>query len=122
MLPLLQQCYDAASSAKSLAQAVKSSDAAPLNITISNSINIALLISPFSELFRAYPGVHLKISRGSPTTVTEALKNGHAELAVAGPLSQSWGRIDTWRLFEEDVELVVNSEHPLARRNRRTYR
>jgi DNA-binding transcriptional LysR family regulator len=117
MLPLLQQCYDAASSAKSLARAVKSSDVAPLNIIISNSINIALLIAPFSELFRAYPGVHLKISRGSPTAVSETLKNGHAEIAVAGPLSQNWERIDIWHLFDEDVEVVVNSEHPLARRN-----
>jgi DNA-binding transcriptional LysR family regulator len=117
MLPLLQQCYDAASSAKSLAKAVKSSDVAPLNVAISNSINIALLVSPFSELFRAYPGVHLKISRGSPSAVTDALKNGNAELAIAGPLGQAWERIDTWPLFDEEIELVVNSEHPLARRN-----
>jgi DNA-binding transcriptional LysR family regulator len=117
MLPFLQQCYDAASSAKSLAKAVKSSDVAPLNVTISNSINIALMISPFSELFRAYPGVHLKISRGAPTIVVEALKNGDAELAIAGPLGQAWDRIDTWPLFDEEIELVVNSEHPLGRRN-----
>ena len=32
MLPLLQQCYDAATSAKSLAKAVQSSDVAPLNV------------------------------------------------------------------------------------------
>ena len=117
MQPLLQQCYDAASSAKSLAKAVKSSDVAPLNVTISNSINIALLVSPFSELFRAYPGVHLKISRGSPATVVAALKDGGAELAIAGPLGQAWDRIDIWPLFDEEIELVVNSEHPLGRRN-----
>ncbi|TIS54159.1 MAG: LysR family transcriptional regulator [Mesorhizobium sp.] len=117
MLPLLQQCYDAASSAKSLAKAVKSSDVAPLKVAISNSINIALLISPFSELFRAYPGVHLKISRGAPMIVVEALKIGDAELAIAGPLGQAWDRICTWPLFDEEIELVVNSEHPLGRRN-----
>lgn len=117
MLPLLQQCYDAATSAKSLAKAVKSSDVAPLNVAISNSINIALLVSPFSELFRAYPGVHLKISRGSPTVVLEALKSGDAELAIAGPLGHAWERIDTWPLFDEEIELAVNSEHPLGRRN-----
>jgi DNA-binding transcriptional LysR family regulator len=117
MLPLLQQCFDAASSAKSLAKAVKSRDVAPLNVTISNSINIALLVSPFSELFRAYPGVHLKISRGSPAVVVEALKDGAAEIAIAGPLGHAWDRLDRWPLFDEKIELVVNSEHPLARRN-----
>ena len=117
MLPLLRQCYDAAISAKSLARAVNSSDVAPLNVTISNSINIALLVSPFSELFRAYPGVHLKISRGSPMVVVEALKEGNAELAIAGPLGHACGRIDAWPLFDEEIELAVNSEHPLGRRN-----
>ncbi|TIW82629.1 MAG: LysR family transcriptional regulator, partial [Mesorhizobium sp.] len=115
MLPLLQQCYDAATSAKSLAKAVQSSDVAPLNVTISNSINIALLVSPFTELFRAYPGAHLKIQRGSPAAVIEALKNGEVELAVAGPLGQAWDRLDTWPLFQEGI--AVNSDHPLARRN-----
>ncbi|MFD2055829.1 LysR family transcriptional regulator [Mesorhizobium calcicola] len=100
MLPLLQQCYEAANSAKSLAKAVQSSDVAPLNVTISNSVNIALLVSPFTELFRAYPGVHMKISRGSPTTVVEALKNGDVELAVAGQLGAAWDRLDTWPLSE----------------------
>ncbi|MDX8511154.1 LysR family transcriptional regulator [Mesorhizobium captivum] len=117
MLPLLQQCYDAAISAKSLAKAVQSSDVAPLNVTISNSINIALLVSPFTELFRAYPGVHLKINRGSPADVVDALKDGNVELAVAGPLGQAWDRLDMWPLFQEGIELAVNSDHPLARRN-----
>jgi DNA-binding transcriptional LysR family regulator len=61
--------------------------------------------------------VHLKISRGSPTAVIDALKNGEVELAVAGPLGQAWDRLDTWPLFQEGIELVVNSDHPLARRN-----
>ncbi|RAZ92444.1 LysR family transcriptional regulator [Mesorhizobium hawassense] len=117
MLPLLQQCYDAATSAKSLAKAVQSSEVAPLNVTISNSVNIALLVSTFTELFRAYPGVHLKINRGSPGAVIEALKEGQAELAVAGPLGQAWDRLDVWPLFQEGIELAVNADHPLARRN-----
>src|SRR5215468_1788566 len=74
MLPLLQQCFEAAVSAKSLAKAVKSSDVAPLAVAISNSINIELLVSPFSELFRAYPGVHLKLRRGGPAQIIEILK------------------------------------------------
>jgi DNA-binding transcriptional LysR family regulator len=117
MLPLLQQCYEAAISAKSLAKAVKSSDVAPLNVAVSNSINIALLVSPFSELFRAYPGVHLKIRRSSPTGIIETLKQGDAELAVAGPLGDGWDRLDTWPLFDEGIELVVNFDHPLGRKN-----
>src|SRR5262249_18367187 len=40
------------------------------------------------------------------------------EIAVAGPLGGSWDRLDAWRLFDENYELVVNKKHPLAGRNR----
>ena len=38
-------------------------------------------------------------------------------MAVAGVLGQAWDRLDAWPLFQEGIELVVNSDHPLARRN-----
>ncbi|TGS21784.1 LysR family transcriptional regulator, partial [Mesorhizobium sp. M2D.F.Ca.ET.185.01.1.1] len=34
-----------------------------------------------------------------------------------GPLGQAWDRLDVWPLFQEGIELAVNSDHPLARRN-----
>jgi DNA-binding transcriptional LysR family regulator len=117
MLPLMQQCYDAALSAKSLAKAVKSSEIAPLSIGISNSINIELLVSPFSELFRAYPGAQLKIRRGGPKEIVTLLKEGKTELGVAGPLGDTWERFDAWMMFEEEIELVVNAGHRLGSRN-----
>ncbi len=117
MLPLMQQCFDAALSAKSLAKAVQSNDVAPLSIGISNSINIELLVSPFSELFRAYPGAQLKIRRGGPREIVTLLKDGEAELGVAGPLGDTWERLEAWTMFEEEIELVVNAGHRLGSRN-----
>ncbi|MEE2690298.1 MAG: LysR family transcriptional regulator [Pseudomonadota bacterium] len=119
MLPLMQQCFDAATSAKALAKAVQSSDIAPLSIAISNSVNISLLVSPFSELFRAYPGAQLKIRRGSPREIVDLLKDGEAEIAIAGPLGDAWERLDRWPMFSEEIELVVNADHPLGARNDR---
>ena len=74
MLPLLQQCYDAAVSAQNLAKAVQSSDVAPLNLGLSRSINMAAFMQPMSELFRAYPGVELKIRRGSGEAIHDMLR------------------------------------------------
>jgi DNA-binding transcriptional LysR family regulator len=117
MLPLMQQCHQAALTAKSLARAVKSSGVAPLPIVVSNSVNIELLVGPFTELFRAYPGAQIKIRRGRPGDVVEALKQGEADLAIAGPLGEAWERLDSWPLFEEPVDLAVNIAHRLAGRN-----
>jgi len=117
MLPLMQQCYDAAISARNLARAVKSSEVAPLSLAVSNSINISLFLPTISELFRAYPGLRMKIRRGSADEIGELLKAGEADLAIAGPLGAIWDRLDDWPLFSEPFELVFNRDHALSRRN-----
>jgi DNA-binding transcriptional LysR family regulator len=117
MMPLMQQCYDAAVSAQSLAKAVKSSSVAPLAIAISSSVNISTFMPLISELFRAYPGLQLKVRRGNSAEIGEILKCGDAELAIAGPLGDIWDRLDRWPLFDEPIELVFHRDHGLARRN-----
>jgi DNA-binding transcriptional LysR family regulator len=116
MLPMLQQCYDAAVSAKSLAKAVQDSDLAPLNIVVSNCVNIAVLARFFAELIKACPAVELKVRRGPASAVTAALKNGEADVGIAGPI-ENWERLDSWALFREPVELAVNAQHRLGRQN-----
>lgn len=116
MLPMLQQCYDAAVSAKSLAKAVNDSRLAPLNVAVSHCINVAVLAHIFAELTRAFPGVELKLRRGTSSSVLEALRNGAVDIAIAGPLA-TWERLDSWQLFREPVEVAVGAAHRLGRQN-----
>ncbi len=117
MLLPMQQCYDAAASAQALARAVKSSNVAPLSLGITLSINISAFMPTISELFRAYPGLQLKIRRGSSSDIEKLLKDGDVDLAIAGPLGEVWGRLDRWPLFVEPIELAFRRDHALARRN-----
>jgi len=114
MLPMLQQCYDSAITAKSLAQSMKSGAIAPLAIALSVTVNIMLLISFLSELVRAFPGLELRFYRGTNNEVAELLKKGEVEVAIAGPLDGAWERLDSWPLFTEPYRLVVASDHRLA--------
>src|SRR5271167_1036734 len=107
MLPLMQQCYDAAMSARTLARAVKSNDVAPLSVAVSRTVNMATFVGPLSQMFAAYPGAHLKIRRGDAVEVSTLLKDGAAELVIAGPLGDNWERLDVWELFEEPYVLLV---------------
>ncbi len=116
MQPMLQQCYDAALSAKTLAKAVQGSEIVPMSIAVANCVNTAVLARCFAEVARTYPGVELHIRRGPPSVVVAALKNGEADMAIAGPL-EAWERLDEWPLFREPVELVIGPDHPLARSN-----
>jgi DNA-binding transcriptional LysR family regulator len=118
MLPLLTQCYDSALAAKALASSYRKGSTAPLRLALSHTINLALLVPALTELIKAFPGLELQFFRGSACEIVERLKAGDSELAVAGPLGQSWERLDAWPLFDEGYELVVSKAHPFARRNR----
>jgi DNA-binding transcriptional LysR family regulator len=117
MLPLMQQCYESALSAKTLARALNAGETTSLAIAISRSVNLALLTAPLGELARVCPGVQLRLGRGSGADIAELLKRGEAEFALAGPLDQVWQRLDAWPLFTEPFELIVHRGHRLAGRN-----
>lgn len=117
MLPLLQQCFDSANSARSLARAVRSSDVAPLALGVMHGISLATLVPIVAELFRAFPGAQLRIRRGTGSEMVTLLKEGAVDLAVASPLDSEWERLDAWRLFDDAFALVVHREHRLGRNN-----
>jgi DNA-binding transcriptional LysR family regulator len=114
MLPLLQQCYDSALSAKKLASSFKAGEAATLTLALSQTVPMALLVEPLQELVRTFPRIELKFLRGRHPDITEILKKGEASLAVAGPLGESWDRLDSWQLFSEPFEALLHHDHALA--------
>ena len=118
VLPMLRQSYDAALTAKTMAASIQQGKAPPLSVAISQTVALGPFTSPLRELSRAFPGLQLKLYRGSGGEVTEYLKSGTAELAIAGPLGDAWSRLDTYPLFEEPFVLVVSRTHGLAGRNK----
>ncbi len=116
MLPFMQQCYDSALQAKSLATSMKSGAVAPLSIALSTAVNIGLIVPFLTELVRVFPGLELRFQRGTGEQVAEALKKGEAEVALAGALGETWDRLDAWPLFTEPYRLAVGKQHPLASR------
>lgn len=45
------------------------------------------------------------------------LKNGDVDLAIGGPMGESWDRLETWPMFSEAFDLVVGVDHPLTMHN-----
>lgn len=117
MLPHLQQCYDSAATAKDLASSIKSGAVAPISIALSTAINLALLVPRLKELVRVFEGLELRFVRGSTSDVAEALKKGDADIAVSGPLRDTWDRFDSWPLFTERFCLAANKDDRLSNRS-----
>jgi DNA-binding transcriptional LysR family regulator len=117
MLPMLRQCYDTALSAKMVAASIKEGEAAPLSISISQTVPLTPFVPKLQELSRAFPGLQLKLWRGPTCELIERLKSGISDMAIAGPLDETWSRLDAFPLFEEPFDLVVSSLHNLAARS-----
>ena len=122
MLPMLRQCYETALTAKMVAASIRKGERAPLSVAVSQTVALKPFTPLLRELSRAFPGLQLKLRRGSGSEVAEYLKSGTAELAIAGPLGEAWSRLDAFPLFEEPFDLVVSRTHRLAGRNRAEFK
>ena len=116
MLPMLRQCYEAAATAKTVAASINIGNIAPLTMAVSRAVALSPFAPTLRELSRALPGLQLKLRRGSSGEAVESLKAGSVELAIAGPFSEEWSRLDAFPLFEEPFDLVVAETHRLAAR------
>jgi DNA-binding transcriptional LysR family regulator len=114
MLPLLKQCYESAISARSLASAIKKGEVGSLRLALSRTIDPSLVIPHVVELGKLFEGLELRILRGTSNEVLEYLKQGEVELGIAAKIGDEWERLDSWSLFTEDFQLIVNSMHALA--------
>ena len=122
MLPMLRQSYETAQAAKMLAASIRNGEAAPLSVAVSHTIALSQFTATLRELSRAFPGLQLKLQRGSGSEVAEYLKSGAADLAIAGPLGEPWLRLDELPLFEEAFGLVVGRTHRLAGRDQAEFK
>jgi DNA-binding transcriptional LysR family regulator len=114
MHPLLKQCYDAATGARSLASSFKSGEIGALRIALTHSVDLSLLIPFLNEVKRQFNRLEFKFLRGNSHEVGEMLKKGEAELGIAAELDKDWERLDAWPLFTEDFKLVLSRQHRLA--------
>ena len=117
MLPLLQQCHDSALTAKRLADKVTKGEVGGLALAVSRSLDLDQVLGFLAEIERCFPGLRLKLRRGTGAEIAEMLKTGEVDLAIAGPIGERWDRLETWPIFTESFDLVVGVDHPLAMSN-----
>ena len=79
-----------------------------LKIAVSSSVELGLIMSPVTELKKHLSDLELKIMRAPGAQVTEFLKSGDAELAIAAAIGDAWDRLDRWPLFEEPFDLFLS--------------
>lgn len=116
MQPLLTQCYESAMGARSLADAIKKRAVGSLTVIFSRSVDLEPIAAPLAALQTQFGRLQLRLLRGLRDEITETLKEGEADLAIAATLEDTWDRLDHWPLYEEPFVLVVSPGHRLANR------
>ncbi len=117
MLPLMEQCYASALAAKQMATSINQGDLASLTIAVPITLNIELLVPCLKELVQGMCGLTLKFLRGTSSDVSDQLKKGGAEVAVAPVIPERWERFESWPLFTESYCLVVAKTHPISKQS-----
>ena len=69
MHPLLQQCFEAASGARSLAASLKSGDVGALRIALTHSIDLSLLIPYLDQIKRQFNRLEFRFLSGDSRQV-----------------------------------------------------
>src|SRR5205807_754089 len=110
----LQRCYEASLNAKAMARDYLKEGHAPLNIAMARTVEMDFLLPMLGELARAYPKIEIKITRAPPHEISEKLKTGEAELAISGPLTDAWERLEARKLYEQKFGLLINHDHRLS--------
>jgi DNA-binding transcriptional LysR family regulator len=116
VLPMLRQCYETAVSAKSVAASMRNGDVVPLSLALSHTIGLKPFEPMLQKLSRVFPGLQLKLLRGSRNEVVEYLKSGAAEIAIAGPLGEVSPRLDVFPMFDQPCEVGMCPDHRLSTR------
>jgi DNA-binding transcriptional LysR family regulator len=114
MLPFLQQCFNAAAEARSVATSFKAGEVGALKLALSRTVDLTLLLPFLNEMSRVFKGIEFRFLRGTAQEISELMKKGDAELGLAAMRSDDWDRLDAWPLFEEPFDLAVAADHPLA--------
>jgi DNA-binding transcriptional LysR family regulator len=114
VLPHLEQTFDAAEAATSLASSIGRAEITPLVIGVAHGVASPVLDEILGSLASALPGLTIDLRGGTSDQLVElSLKGGMDLLLIALPDAVP-DRLETWPLFTQTYKMAVGSGHPLA--------
>lgn len=107
VLPHLEQTYEAAEAATSLASSIGRAEVTPLVIGVADGLNLPVLDEILAALVTTLPALTIDLRSGSSEQLLDnALKGGIDLLIVAQP-EQAPDRLETWPLFTQHYAVAV---------------
>jgi DNA-binding transcriptional LysR family regulator len=114
LLPLIEQTYNAAESAKALALGFRQRTDAPLRLGIGCTISAELVAPILGELQQRIAGFELGLSQAGSDSLLRQLLDGTIDAAIVVEPERIPERINRWPLFAERYVLACPAGHRLA--------
>jgi DNA-binding transcriptional LysR family regulator len=114
VLPHLEQTYEAAEAATSLASSIGRAEVTPLVIGVAHGLASPVLDGILGSLAEALPGLTVELRSGTSDQLIEMSLKGALDLlliALPDPMPE---RLETWPLFAQCYQIAVWSGHKLA--------
>ena len=114
MQPHLERTYEAAQSAKQLAQGFKKGEIAHLRLGVTNSVSSHVLTNVLTRVHEGVPNFELSMAAGGQADIVGEAIEGELDLVVLGDDSAIPERVRSWTLFREGFRLIMPETHRLA--------
>lgn len=112
--PHLEQTFEAAEAATSLAGSIGRAEVTPLVIGIANGLVLPGLAGILSDLSERLPGLAIDLRGGTSDHLVEQALKGGIDLLVVSLCDEAPERLETWALFRQDYGMVTWAGHRLA--------
>jgi DNA-binding transcriptional LysR family regulator len=114
VLPHLEQTYEAAEAATSLANSLGRAEVAPLVIGVVDGLNLPVLDEILAALAKTLPALTIDLRGGSSEELVEQSLKGGVDLLIIALPDQVHDRLETWPLYAQGYEMAVRCGHPMA--------
>lgn len=114
VLPHLEQTYEAAEAATSLASSIGRVEVAPLVIGVAHGLNLPVLDEILAALASTLPALAIDLRSGTSEQLLDTTLKGGIDLLIIAQPEQAPDRLETWPLFVQRYEMAICAGHRLA--------
>lgn len=114
VLPHLEQTYEAAEAATSLASSIGRAEVTPLVIGVADGLNLPVLDDILIALARTLPALTIDLRSGTSEQLLEQAFKGGIDLLIVAQPDQTPDRLETWPLFTQHYSVAICAGHRAA--------
>lgn len=120
VLPHLEQTFEAAEAATSLASSIGRAEVTPLVIGVAHGVASPVMDEILGSLVSSLPGLTIDLRTGTSVQLIEMSLKGGMDLLLITLANQTPDRLETWPLYTQGLRVAAWNEHKHARTSQPT--